>query len=325
MTQQDLSSYSSKNHYFQKLNYGSRHFSTYAPKPKKNQHIPKPKYVKPFEVGAFAPTQEPIIQLENGYYLLYYHRQRPYTMLLLYLKLLIPLFIVFYIIKKNPFYKSYPVVLPFWIASLFYFMFKFMRYGSVTNRMIHQILLDPSGTEATFIYKNRMARKLRSDNLEQTELIQSLVNPPQENEYTPLKGQLFPEEYPFNFDIINDINYFWMKYYISQHMFFSIAKRPHYVNYEILCNIFATKSVDFSQAKIYKVHSTKFTRFEFEFILESLNKYSRMAFADRKQRADNITKMIEAYKQTKPEIAAQAESTRNSRNNQTSVNKTGKK
>lgn len=100
--------------------------------------------------------------------------------------------------------------------------------------MVHQILIDPSGMEATFVYKNRFFRKLRNDNLEETLLIHSLVNPPQGNEYLPLKGQLIPEKYPFNTQILGDGSYFWLKYYVSQHNFFSLAKHPNYVNYEIL-------------------------------------------------------------------------------------------
>lgn len=203
---------------------------------------------------------------------------------------------------------------------LFVLFFRFMRYGAVTNKMIHQVLLDPSGTEATFIYKNRFFRKLRSDDLENTVLIQSLVNPPQENEYTPLKGQLFPEEYPFNFEKISDFNYYWLKYYISQHMFFSFAKRPNYVNYEVMCNIFATKfnttsknsknnlsttgcsSVDFSQAKIYKIKSSEMGRFELEFMLESMNIYSRLNFANRKERSEKINQIISEAQDAQPKV-----------------------
>mmetsp|Transcript_17182 Transcript_17182/g.15180 ORF Transcript_17182/g.15180 Transcript_17182/m.15180 type:complete len:101 (+) Transcript_17182:533-835(+) len=100
--------------------------------------------------------------------------------------------------------------------------------------MVHQILIDPTGTEATFIYKNRWIRKLRNDNLEETFLIRSLQNPPQRAEYVPLKGRLFPEKYPFRFEILDEPFYFWMKYYTSQHNFFTIAKDPIYVNYEVL-------------------------------------------------------------------------------------------
>lgn len=189
----------------------------------------KAKFVKPIDVGAFSPKEEAVIQLENGYYLLYYHRQKKYTMFLLYLKYLIPIFGLIYLIRKNPFYKSYPIMLPVMFISLFIVLYKCVRYSGRTNRMIHQILIDPTGTEATFIYKNRFIRKLRNDNLEETFLIQSLQNPPQGNEYVPLKGRLFPQKYPFNFDILGEPFYFWLKYYTSQHNFFTIAKDPVYI------------------------------------------------------------------------------------------------
>jgi hypothetical protein len=34
--------------------------------------------------------------------------------------------------------------------------------------MVHQILLDPTGTELTFIYKNQFTRKMRQDAVERT-------------------------------------------------------------------------------------------------------------------------------------------------------------
>lgn len=36
-------------------------------------------------------------------------------MLILYLRFLIPLALLYYGIKKNPFYKSYPIMLPFMV------------------------------------------------------------------------------------------------------------------------------------------------------------------------------------------------------------------
>lgn len=72
----------------------------------------KTRFIKPIDVGAFSPSKEPILQLENGFYLIYYHRQRFFTMSLLYLKILIPLLGLLYLIKKNPFYKSFPAALP---------------------------------------------------------------------------------------------------------------------------------------------------------------------------------------------------------------------
>lgn len=38
-----------------------------------------------------------------------------YTLFILYLRFLIPLALLYWGIKKNPFYKSYPVMLPFMV------------------------------------------------------------------------------------------------------------------------------------------------------------------------------------------------------------------
>ena len=86
--------------------------------------------------------------------MLYYHRQKWYTMFLLYLRYLVPLAILAYLIKKNPFYTTYPVMLPFMIAFFFIAFYRMVKYSRKTNHMVHQILLDPTGTELTFVYKN---------------------------------------------------------------------------------------------------------------------------------------------------------------------------
>lgn len=40
-------------------------------------------------------------------------------MFILYLRFIIPLVLLYYGIKKNPFYKSYPVMLPFMVILFF--------------------------------------------------------------------------------------------------------------------------------------------------------------------------------------------------------------
>lgn len=102
----------------------------------------------------FAPRRERIFKLENGYYLLFYHRQKWYTMFLLYLRFILPLVVLTYLIKKNPYYTTYPVMLPFMVLALFVIFYRMVKYSRKTNNMIHQILLDPTGTELTFVYKN---------------------------------------------------------------------------------------------------------------------------------------------------------------------------
>lgn len=45
-------------------------------------------------------------------------------------------------------------MLPTMITAFFLIGYRMVKYSRRTNQMIHQILLDPTGTEATFIYKN---------------------------------------------------------------------------------------------------------------------------------------------------------------------------
>ena len=103
--------------------------------------------------------------------------------------------------------------------------YRMIKYSRRTNHMVHQILLDPTGTELTFIYKNQFTRKMRQDAVERTLMISNLANPPQQGEYRDLVGDLFPETYPFDYSRIFDYRYFWIKYYISQRNLFAIPKK----------------------------------------------------------------------------------------------------
>jgi hypothetical protein len=101
-----------------------------------------------------------------------------------------------------------------------------VKYSRRTNHMVHQILMDPTGTELTFVFKNQLARRFRQDVTERTIMIAHLANPPQgDNEYRDLVGDLFPQEYPFDYSRIYDYRYFWLKYHMSQRNFFAIPKK----------------------------------------------------------------------------------------------------
>jgi len=47
------------------------------------------------------------------------------------------------------------------INNVFLAFYRMVKYSRRTNHMVHQILLDPTGTELTFIYKNQFSRKMR--------------------------------------------------------------------------------------------------------------------------------------------------------------------
>ena len=148
-----------------------------------------------------------------------------YTILILYLRFLIPIALLYWGIKKYPFYKSYPIMLPFMIICFAIVFLRMVKYSKRTNHMVHQILLDPTGTELTFVFKNQFLRNMRQDNVERTLMIANLANPPQQGEYRELVGDLFPEEYPFDYSRIFDYRYFWIKYYMSQRNLFAIPKK----------------------------------------------------------------------------------------------------
>jgi len=53
------------------------------------------------------------------------------------------------------------------------------------------------------------------------------------------------------------------------------------VNYEVLCNAFATKIIDLSQVEIYRLKNTEMARGEMETFLEEENQYTLQRFTDR--------------------------------------------
>lgn len=58
------------------------------------------------------------------------------------------------------------------------FLIQTVKYSRKTNHMVHQILLDATGSELTFVFKNQFIRKLRSDQLEATHMVSNMMNPP---------------------------------------------------------------------------------------------------------------------------------------------------
>ena len=74
--------------------------------------------------GMYTAHKERLFKLQNGYFLIYYHRQAWYTIALLFARFTVPLVALAYLIKKNPFYRTYPIMLPIMIAT-FAFVFAF--------------------------------------------------------------------------------------------------------------------------------------------------------------------------------------------------------
>ena len=60
-----------------------------------------------------------------------------FSMIKLYLKFIIPIVGLFYLIKKNPFYMSYPAMLPFMVICFIGTIISMIKYSRVTNMMVH--------------------------------------------------------------------------------------------------------------------------------------------------------------------------------------------
>ena len=108
-----------------------------------------------------------------------------------------------------------------------------------------------------------------------------MMNPPQGEAYRPLQGDVFPDQYPFNFEFLFNHRYFWMKYYLTQRNMFAIAKRPHYANYEVLCNALSARVIDYSQAEIYALRNSEMKKEELERVLAAQHEVSYEKFAMR--------------------------------------------
>lgn len=86
--------------------------------------------------GIYTAHREKLFKLKNGFFILYLHRQAWYTLPLLYLRFLVPLAVLAVLIKKNPFYRSYPIMLPVMISMWFIVLYRAVRYSRRTNRMV---------------------------------------------------------------------------------------------------------------------------------------------------------------------------------------------
>lgn len=96
----------------------------------------------------------------------------------LYLKFIVPIAVLIYLIKKNPFYQSYPVMLPMMVIATVVLIINMIKYSKVTNMMVKQVLMDPTGSELTFVYQNQFFRRMRNDKPEVTLMTAQLVDPP---------------------------------------------------------------------------------------------------------------------------------------------------
>ena len=82
-----------------------------------------------------------------------------------------------YYIKTNPFYISYPVMLPIMSFTLVGYLIYYFNYIKKLQNVVSEIWLDKSGYECRIVYNNMRYRKMRGKQVEEIVLNGSLVSP----------------------------------------------------------------------------------------------------------------------------------------------------
>ena len=72
-----------------------------------------------------------------------------------------------------------------------------------------------------------------------------------------------------------------------------------YVNYEVLCNAFATKIIDLSKAEIVLVKSSEISPTEFEDFLIAQNQYTFQKFYERFEKIEKLKNLEAELKEKK--------------------------
>lgn len=114
-----------------------RNFASKAAKQKSKENAAKKEGPIHKGNGIYTAHKEKLFKLKNGFFVLYLHRQAWYTVPLLFARFLIPLAVLTVLIKKNPFYRSYPIMLPIMIALWWITVYRMVVYSRRTNRMVH--------------------------------------------------------------------------------------------------------------------------------------------------------------------------------------------
>ncbi len=88
----------------------------------------------------------------------------------------------------------------------------------------------------------------------------TLKTPEKNDETQPLKGDLFPEQYPYN--ELNPAGWSWRKYFRNPRTLFVLPKRANYQNMEILVAVFNGKVIDTSKQNCVELDHHKKDKYE---------------------------------------------------------------
>lgn len=103
-------------------------------------------------------------------------------------------------------------------------------------------------------------RKAKSEDISHFYYIPSMKSPAQDEQTEPMKGDLFPQEYPFT--DIDPAGWAWRKYYRNPKNYFTVPKNANYKNMEILVAAFNGKVIDTSKQNVIEIDYDKKEKFQ---------------------------------------------------------------
>ena len=103
---------------------------------------------------------------------------------------------------------------------------------------------------------------MKNEKLSNYYYIPSMKNPVQDESTQPMRGDLFPTEYPYS--DINPAGWCWRKYFRNPKTYFNIPKNANYKNMEILVAVFNGKVIDTSKPNVEEIDYSKKEKYEWE-------------------------------------------------------------
>lgn len=187
---------------------------------------------------------------EDDRILLYYYKPEWHVKPFLYSKSIVPAFLMWQMIKWNPFMTTNPAMLPVMTGFFLYFLKKTMDQKIRLRHVVKEIYLSKDGEFIDVIYMNQAVRKWRQADINQQFFIPS-IKPQEQTERSPwLKGDPFPQEWPFQ-----NINWdwSWVKYYRDNSQLFYVPKNANYANMEVLTAAMNGKVIDTNKKYLIKL------------------------------------------------------------------------
>eukprot|EP01017_Pseudomicrothorax_dubius_P049668 TRINITY_DN926_c0_g1_i2.p1 TRINITY_DN926_c0_g1~~TRINITY_DN926_c0_g1_i2.p1 ORF type:complete len:167 (+),score=31.61 TRINITY_DN926_c0_g1_i2:402-902(+) len=157
-------------------------------------------------------------------------------------------------------YTWFPAALPLMFFAEFYLLRRMYKLKKNMRYVVSHIYLHKDGETLEIYYENKLWRKLKSDNISNLYYIPSMKTPERTEEMEPLRGDVFPEEYPYT--DLHPTGYAWKKYYRNPRTFINIPKYANYADWEMLVHVFKGRIIELGKENIVEIDYDKTSRYK---------------------------------------------------------------